>query len=741
MFVWGLLIAIVLGPSNLCAQQHPPAPLQLKADQITYQETQSTVTATGHVVVTQKVFPNGSRTLYADAITYNKDADTLSASGNVYLEEPSGDILTADSVSFSDDFKKGMMKAMEMITKDREYLSAETGSRENGSLSTAEESVYTPCSFCRTNKKTSPFWQIRAEKVTHDQNNQTVTYNNARLEIKGVPVFYTPYFYHPDPTVKRKSGILTPIYGSTRDLGGIISLPVYYSIAGNRDLTMTPILTSKQGPIIVSEYRHRFRDGESKLAGSYTRTHGLPLSQPIPFNGPRAPKPDRWHVAGMVNYHQSDERRLFLDVNRASDTTYLSRYPITRQTPSFMQNKNLTSTAMVEQFSWNSYLGIRAFAFQTDTPKTTPMVLPKAVYATQVEPKKIGGILRVDANVLSLSRENPIQRQTGSEMQRVSLGVDWKSPHITSSGQLVTPRLTMRGDGYFVRNYRDKKENVVGRLLPQASIDWRYPLVRRFDQNQWVMQPMGMVVASPYSANRKNIPNEDSTSFELDDTSLFRPNRYGGIDRVDTGYRGVYGLDNTVHFPDQKLINVFVGQTKRLDHHQAIPTGLGEDNAQSDYIARLKIKPISWLTARYRTAIKPANGHPRYSEMGVSLGDKKLRLDTGYVYLNKEATQKHQSVSQLNWQARGEMTDNWSLSFAQIRNLKHNRGGASLASFASASYKNDCFRVDFGIYKTGYSDRDIRPDSGFLVQLTFKNLGSFTPSTTTQYPGSMLTHF
>ena len=55
-----------------------------------------------------------------------------------------------------------------------------------------------------------PLWCISARKIIHDQAAATITYQDAYFEIYGQPVFYLPYFQHPDPSVKRKTGFLTP---------------------------------------------------------------------------------------------------------------------------------------------------------------------------------------------------------------------------------------------------------------------------------------------------------------------------------------------------------------------------------------------------------------------------------------------------------------------------------------------------------------------------------------------------
>ena len=49
-----------------------------------------------------------------------------------------------------------------------------------------------------------------------------------------------PYFNHPDPSVKRKSGFLTPFYKGSGNLGSSVSIPYFYNLSDSRDLTFKP---------------------------------------------------------------------------------------------------------------------------------------------------------------------------------------------------------------------------------------------------------------------------------------------------------------------------------------------------------------------------------------------------------------------------------------------------------------------------------------------------------------------
>jgi LPS-assembly protein len=729
------ILGCLIGLSSLWAGA-PTAqqPVLLKADEITYDGAHKKIHADGHIQV--QATQNGqTRTLIANYLDYDLTQKRIQARGHVVLFEPDGSIIQVDAIELTDDFAHGIMHAMRMLTQDNAYLVAQTGERKEGQYTTLKKGAYTPCKLCQTGLIKEPLWQIKATTIEHDTQSKTVTYYNARLEFKGIPIFYLPYFYHPDPSVKRQSGLLFPTYGMSSNFGKSISTPYYYVIDKNRDLTFTPTFFEKEGAVYTTEYRHRYRNGDARLAGSYTQTRSISKKNVThqAYNGPRDPHRERWHVANLVRYDMDDSRHMVLDINRASDTTYLTRYPIAHQSPAFIQSRNLVSSFTVEQLHDASYLGVQGYMFQTDTPKTTPLVHPLARMNVTSNPDRFGGYTSWDSSFLSMSRDVPQAGRYGNKMNRVSSGLSWRLPYTTRNGQLITTTLSARLDGYDTHRYqrnadlKTKTERQAGRFYPCGSLDWRYPFQRRFTSHDWLIQPTATYVGSPRNLNNKNIPNEDSNSFELDDTTLFLPNRFDGVDRVDSGHRVVGGLDQTLYFPKQRLVNVFVGQTARLDNRQVVRPQWGEDSKYSDYIVRTKVKPVSWLALRYRSALYRKPIRPRYSEWGSTLGNDDYQLNVAHLFLNRRATYKNEDVSQLTGSVKAKVYENWSTSLGQVRNLKRKRGGSSLVNFASLNYGDECFKLDLVLYRTSYHDRDIKPNAGFLVQFTFKNLGSYAP--------------
>ena len=56
-----------------------------------------------------------------------------------------------------------------------------------------------------------------AEEIEHDKK-KIINYKNAWLKIYDVPTIYFPKFSHPDPTVKRKSGFLSPKFSNSKNM-------------------------------------------------------------------------------------------------------------------------------------------------------------------------------------------------------------------------------------------------------------------------------------------------------------------------------------------------------------------------------------------------------------------------------------------------------------------------------------------------------------------------------------------
>ena len=107
---------------------------------------------------------------------------------------------------------------------------------------------------CKKRDKCPP-WQLSAEKIQHDKKKKVINYKNAWLKVYDVPVIYFPKFFHPDPTVNRKSGFLIPTLNSSTNQKSHLSLPYFYAMSTNKDMTFTPRFYADDKILLQTEYR------------------------------------------------------------------------------------------------------------------------------------------------------------------------------------------------------------------------------------------------------------------------------------------------------------------------------------------------------------------------------------------------------------------------------------------------------------------------------------------------------
>ncbi|HKY17968.1 MAG TPA: hypothetical protein VJL82_03480, partial [Rhizomicrobium sp.] len=183
----------------------PPAqnerPILLQADEIVYDSEAKTVSAVGHVEIS-----DSGRTLLAERVDYDQASDTVTARGHVSITDERGNVAFADHVVLTDHMRDGALSGFGALIGKTGRLAARSAQRVNGTTVIANRTVYSPCEICNKPGQRTPLWQVKAERVVYDQTKHKVRFNNATIEVKGVPVLWAPALSVPDPTVRYTSG-------------------------------------------------------------------------------------------------------------------------------------------------------------------------------------------------------------------------------------------------------------------------------------------------------------------------------------------------------------------------------------------------------------------------------------------------------------------------------------------------------------------------------------------------------
>ncbi|MEO3429654.1 LPS assembly protein LptD [Pelagibius sp. CAU 1746] len=698
---------------NIEALENTPA--LITADELTYDEENGLVIARGNVEISQS-----DRVLLADEVTYDINQDIVTAEGNITLVEPSGDTVFADFVELTGDLREGFIRDIRILMADKTRIAAASGTRTGGNRTEFSKGVFSPCELCRDDPTRAPLWQIKAAEVIHDQEAKDVIYYDAWLEFFGIPVLYTPYLEHPDPTVDRRSGFLAPTVGSSDFLGYALEVPYFWVLDDDKDLTVAPILSTEQGVNLTGEYRQLFTDGELRAAGSAT------IADREESGGNVAKDRFRGHIDAEGQFELDQTWRWGFEAKRSSDDTYLRAYD-------FDSSRTLTSTAYLEGLKGRNYAAVRGFAYQgqrsSDRNNELPIVAPLAEYDFVSEPNLFGlpgGYITADTSLMALTRIE------GRDSRRLSFVGGYHLPYTSPLGDIYEVTAQVQADGYWTHGVVPGSSSVnpsnapggetTGRVFPQFAVKWRYPWVRQDGSFRQVVEPIVQAVLAPNGSNPSEIPNEDSQDFEFDDTNLFKLNRFAGHDRVDSGTRFDYGIKWTGAFGESGSAGAFIGQSYRLNENRDVfAEGSGLEDKFSDIVGRVQVKPLKDLDLLYRFRLDKDDLNAQRSELDANIGPPALNLDLSYFFINKDGgTDEFGDREEIRFGISSRISENWTVGFSHRRDLISDQ---SLRSAISLAYQDECFLIEGVAQRSNYRDRDIEDDDSIFVRVVFRHLG------------------
>ncbi len=672
-------------------------PLAFTSDEVIHDKELGVIKASGNV----EIF-NNKQVLLADRISYNQRQDMVTASGNVSLLDSAGHVLFAEYMELSGNFKTAFIQNIKIRLSDNARIVASNAERYDGNSTEMKNAVYSPCTTCASMPDQPPLWQLKAKKIIHNQKQQELEYYDVWMELVGLPLFYTPYFWHPDPTVKRRSGFLAPSTGGTTYLGTTVTTPYFYAISPSRDLTISPTVATRERFLVSGVYRDRYTNGAIDFGGSLAYNSNNKI---------------RGHIKSDVRFDLDDEWRLGLDVNRSTDDTYLRSYGIPT-------SRVLTTKAYTEGFSQRNYLAAEAYSFQgtaiEDDRDQSPLVLPVVTFNHQSEIGRLGSSNNFNASSIMLTRKN------GNNTRRISVDGGWHLPLIGRRGDITKVSVTARGDLYQVRNLtldkrKGKYSGFSSRFRPQIKVGWRFPLARQHGKISQTLEPIASTIISPYGGNFAKIPNEDSISMEFDDTNLFSDNVFTGRDRVEGGPRIKYGLKWGLIGSKGGYTTAFLGQRYRPKDDNTFVEGSGLEGLLSDFVGRVNVSPGNHLNLGYRTRLDKDNFSFKRNELQLTVGPPALKLGLDYIFFESQSDTDFSGREEVSSNISAKLNRFWYTSIATRYDLA---GDGDLRNLGvNLTYDCECFKITTSFTRQFYKDRDVRPGDTILVKFNFKTLG------------------
>lgn len=621
----GLVRADALPGTQPAGQQ--PAQMLLNADTLTYNRDTNVVTAKGHVRIYYK-----GRSLQADEVRYDRKNRRVYAAGHAQLTDPDGTRSYATRFELTDDFKQGFIDSLRADTADHTYFTAARAER-GGDFTTLSHGLYSACKPCARHPERPPLWQVKARRIIHNGQTHEVYYEDAYLELLGVPVAYVPYFSSPDSSVTRKSGFLTPQYFYKTALGVAVTTPYFWDLAPNYDLTFSPTLLSRQGFLGDVEWRHRLANGaySIRVAGIAQQDRGVFYTPP---NGP-GNRVFRGEIDSKGQFNINKYWTFGWNGSFASDKWFEADYKLSENdySQTFFGEKRSSiylhgqSDRGLFDLSSDYFSGLSKFDYQPQQGQVWPSLsYNRAISLDPAATAGLGGEVDIDANFTHVSRQiaawqstglrqfdtafglydvctaytpgttpgHCLLRGLGGDYTSATLNLSWKRRFIDPLGAEWTPFVFGRLNGewltlnttdgspfatapnpsnsYQPAYFGGATNSLVGEAVPGAGLDYRYPFYARVGATTQIIEPIAQIIARPNTPLTSILPNEDSQSLVFDDSSLFEWSKFSGYDRFETGVRANVGGQYTVDFDGGGYANAMAGRSFQIAGQNAYAT-------------------------------------------------------------------------------------------------------------------------------------------------------------------------
>ena len=747
-----LFFGIFFLKANISSSQQKDI-YNFSADKLTYSQDNNVIEATGNVVAKNQE----GKQISADKIIYNKTSQLLKTFGNSKFSDIKNRILTADNfeydlekkiisaenkVKFSDNYKNIYYfsklnaddKFNEIIgynlnsdlnkekfqSKDKfnEFVEPKLSGKEvtiKDNITIIKNGKFTSCKSTNEGEG-CPYWSLNANLITHDKENKKITYNNATLDLNNIPILYTPYFSHPDPSVKREAGFLAPSFSSLgSDIGPTIKVPYFYPISQSADFTISPVYYFKQNPLLLGEYREKFNNGDLSIEGSFTE--GYKEITATQTDG------SRYHLYGNLNLNFTDkvldESELNAKIQRVNNPTYLRVNKINSTVDGFKKNlvkedeTKLMNEIYLNSFGKNESLNFKTATYQniaiTKASDQYEYLLPEIAYSkynllenNNLNFSSVFKSLNTSTNQNKTTFVNNLDYST-KEFYNTNVGVAYKF-------------LTKINNINYYSDYKTPNQNLNSQINPVVGLDASLPFAKLSKESDQYLIPR---ILARYSPGK--MTNSVSNDSFLSADNLFSLNRMNSDELIEKDLSFNIGLDwmwkekNTNKSkPAEAAISI--GQVIKFNEDPDMPTKSSLQNKNSDIVTKVNYLSPGNFDITLKNTLDNGFNHIYFSDLNIKTFLKKSEINFNFYEKNNHIGNERYAKANLT----SYLTENTKLRIETDRNLRTDLTNSHKLGIEN---ENECIRYGFYFQKNYSSDKDLKPGTSIFFGVTLLPFG------------------
>jgi LPS-assembly protein len=723
------------------------------ADKLTYSQDNNIIDATGNVVAKNQE----GKQISADKIIYNKTSQLLKTFGNSKFTDIKNRTLTADNfeydlekkiisaqdkVKFLDDYRNIYYfsklnaddKFVEIIgydlnsdlnkekfdSKDKfnEFVEPKLSGKEvsiKDNITIIKDGKFTSCKS--TNEKEGcPYWNLKANLVTHDKEKKEIIYKHAFLDLNNVPVLYTPYFSHPDPSVKRKEGFLAPSFASlSSEIGSITKIPYFYPISQSADFTISPVYYFKQNPLLLGEYREKYKNGDLSIEGSFTQ--GYKTITSVQTDGSRN------HLYGNLNLNFTDkildQSEFNAKIQRINNPTYLRVNKINSINDGFKRNlvkeneTKLTNEIYLNSFRKNESLNFKTATYQniatTKTSDQYQYLLPEIIYSKYN--------LMNNNNLNFISNFKSLNANTNQNKTTFINNLDYSTTETYNTNLGIGYKfLTKINNINYYSDYRTPNENLNSQINPVVGFDTSLPFAKLSKETEQYIIPR---ILTRYSPGKMTNARSNDTSLNTD--NLFSINRMNSDELIEKDLSFNIGLDwmwkeKIVNKNNPAQAGITVGQVIKFNEDLDMPTKSSLQNKNSDLVTKVNYLSPENFDVTLKNTLDNGFKHVYYNDLNLKTFLKQGEVNFNFYEKNSHIGNERYAKANLT----SYLTDNTKLIISSDRNLKTDLTNSHKLGIEN---ENECIRYGFYFQKNYSSDKDLKPATSVFFGVTLLPFG------------------
>jgi LPS-assembly protein len=570
--------------------------------------------------------------------------------------------------------------------------------------------VFTVCKIEEDDK--CPPWSLKAKKITYDKVKKNIYYEHATLKIYDVPVFYFPKFFHPDPTVKRQSGFLFPFFTNSNNMGSGFSLPYYWAIDDDKDLTFSPKLYAKENTLILNEYRQAFNNGfltlDTGFSEGYRKTSATKL------------KGSQNHIFANLSLDlgldQSYDSNFTVNLERVSNLNYLKKHSINTELVD-SEKTNLTNEIQYNYSENDTYLNITANVYENLNDSTNSKyeyVLPNITLGKNFFTEKYGSIGL---------KSNLFYNNYSTNKHETFLTNDliWTPGSVVSQNGLInTLEGMLRNTNYEARGAtKYKNTGQVNEIHGVIGYKSSLPLKKDGINYANLFSPNFMLRYAP-----SHTRNQHSEDIMLNISNLYSLNK---TSQIENGLSAILGFDFKVQDKSEnnnEKFSLSIGQVFSSDENKDLPSKSSLDQKMSDLVGNIDYNFSNIGNIAYKFTLDHNYSDLNYQEISTGLTFGLVDFNLDYLEETNHVGTEHYASSgiTLNFNESSKLTlgtkKNFKTDSTELYNINY-------------QYGIDCLKAGLVYRREFYQDSSLDRNDTLMFTITFVPFGKVNSPTKT----------